>query len=120
MTVETPSQLRSHLVNRHVQARPFACSFCTKKFKNKCDVKRHEAMHNQKSMLECNQCDRKFRWQISLRAHQKIHAQNGKQHYVCHLCRALFWRGYNLSVHLRDKHDVSIPLGHSRFMYVPW
>lgn len=115
---KSSSRLVSHKLYRHQDERKHKCSFCSKTFKQRGDLRAHLRAHlisRERFKCDFENCDYETLREEGLRAHRKIHDSN--QDYYCHLCERVFNRGNNLSRHLKDKHKFILPDGQSRFKY---
>ena len=76
----------------------FPCSYCEKRFRQKIQVKRHEAqVHSDVMPFECNRCDRKFKSEFSWKRHQdndEVHKklENYTPFLSCEVCGKQFER----------------------------
>jgi len=76
----------------------FPCSYCDKRFRQKIQVKRHEAqVHSEVMPYECNRCDRKFKSEFSWKRHQdndEVHKrlENYTPFLSCEICGKQFER----------------------------
>lgn len=48
---------------------------------------------------------------------KRVHEAGGMSKYKCHICEKVFSWCYTLTLHLRKKHELKWPSGHSRFRY---
>ena len=53
--------------------RPFMCSFCSKSFKTKAAVRKHETIHKTEKRHACTFCEKKFARADHLKSHLKSH-----------------------------------------------
>lgn len=113
----SPSGILHHKKYRHSDERPFNCQFCEAKFKSKSDLRKHIDTHSSEFPFKCGLCSFECRCQHTLSRHHKHVHENKKQMYACHMCFKSFTRGNNLSRHLIKYHDLSIPVGKTRFVY---
>uniref|UniRef100_A0A147A1N8 Zinc finger protein 2 n=1 Tax=Fundulus heteroclitus TaxID=8078 RepID=A0A147A1N8_FUNHE len=120
-----PSQVRVHK-HTHAGEKPYACSYCEKRFKANSSLKVHLRTHTDKAYgcqqcektfwgagpLEnhmrthtgkrphcCTQCDKRFSKLSHLKVHYRIHT--GERPYGCKLCRRTFSQSSTLNVHMR-------------------
>ena len=76
----------------------FGCQHCDKRFRQKIQVKRHEAqVHSEEMPFQCNRCDRKFKSEFSWKRHQdndEIHKrlENYTPFLTCQVCGKQFER----------------------------
>ena len=76
----------------------FGCQHCSKRFRQKIQVTRHEAqVHSQEMPYQCNRCDRKFKSEFSWKRHQdndEIHKrmENYTPFLTCQVCGKQFER----------------------------
>ncbi|XP_076832314.1 histone H4 transcription factor isoform X1 [Brachyhypopomus gauderio] len=120
MTCTSLSTLKIHIKFRHCDERPFPCDFCESSFKNQHDLRKHMETHNEGAAYHCTVqgCGYSSRMAHSMNQHYKrVHEGNMVSRYKCHLCDKNFSWCYTLTLHLRKKHQLKWPSGHSRFRY---
>ncbi|XP_061829111.1 histone H4 transcription factor [Nerophis lumbriciformis] len=120
MTCTTLAALKSHIRFRHCDERPFPCDFCDKRFKNQRDLQKHTDVHNEGSVFHCSVegCEYSCQtFQTMNRHFKRVHEVGGMSKYKCHICDKVFSWCYTLTLHLRKKHELKWPSGHSRFRY---
>ena len=81
------SQLKTHR-KIHLTALEHQCTKCSKWFKNKGEVDKHQAVHSRK-VWKCQKCTYECNDPQNLRAHQFKHGDN--THYTCKKCS----KGFN-------------------------
>uniref|UniRef100_A0A3B4AA59 C2H2-type domain-containing protein n=1 Tax=Periophthalmus magnuspinnatus TaxID=409849 RepID=A0A3B4AA59_9GOBI len=120
MTCTTLAALKIHIRFRHCDERPFPCDFCDKRFKNQRDLQKHSEIHNEGSVYQCTVegCDYACHTFQTMNHHfKRVHEAGGMSKYKCHICDKVFSWCYTLTLHLRKKHELKWPSGHSRFRY---
>ncbi|XP_059187264.1 histone H4 transcription factor isoform X1 [Centropristis striata] len=120
MTCTTLAALKIHIRFRHCDERPFPCDFCDKRFKNNRDLQKHTEVHNEGTVYHCTVegCDYSCHTFQTMSYHYKrVHEVGGMSKYKCHICDKVFSWCYTLTLHLRKKHELKWPSGHSRFRY---
>ncbi|XP_061684190.1 histone H4 transcription factor isoform X1 [Syngnathoides biaculeatus] len=120
MTCTTLAALKIHIRFRHCDERPFPCDFCEKSFKNQRDLQKHTDVHNEGSVFHCSVegCEYSCQTFQTMNHHfKRVHEVGGMSKYKCHLCDKVFSWCYTLTLHLRKKHELKWPSGHSRFRY---
>ncbi|XP_030599889.1 histone H4 transcription factor [Archocentrus centrarchus] len=120
MTCTTLAALKIHIRFRHCDERPFPCDFCDKRFKNQRDLQKHTEVHNEGTVYSCSVegCDYTCHTFQTMSQHfKRIHEVGGMAKYKCHICDKVFSWCYTLTLHLRKKHELKWPSGHSRFRY---
>ncbi|KAM9801464.1 histone H4 transcription factor [Neosynchiropus ocellatus] len=120
MSCTTLAALKIHIRFRHCDERPFACDFCDKRFKNQRDCHKHAEVHNEGAVYHCTVegCEYFCQTFQTLNYHfKRVHKVGGMSKYKCHICDQVFSWCYTLTLHLRKKHDLKWPSGHSRFRY---
>ncbi|KAJ8368336.1 hypothetical protein SKAU_G00083640 [Synaphobranchus kaupii] len=120
MTCTSLASLKTHIKFRHCDERPFPCDFCESSFKNQHDLRKHMETHNEGAAFHCSVegCEYASRMAHSMNQHYKrVHEGDMVSKYKCHLCDKTFSWCYTLTLHLRKKHHLKWPSGHSRFRY---
>uniref|UniRef100_A0A1A8SAM3 C2H2-type domain-containing protein n=1 Tax=Nothobranchius rachovii TaxID=451742 RepID=A0A1A8SAM3_9TELE len=120
MTCTTLAALKIHIRFRHCDERPFPCDFCDKRFKNQRDLQKHTDVHNEGTVYYCTVegCDYSCHTFQTMSHHfKRAHEVGGMSKYKCHICDKVFSWCYTLTLHLRKKHELKWPSGHSRFRY---
>uniref|UniRef100_W5MAT6 Zgc:112083 n=1 Tax=Lepisosteus oculatus TaxID=7918 RepID=W5MAT6_LEPOC len=120
MTCTTLASLKTHIKFRHCDERPFPCDFCESSFKNSHDLRKHMETHNEGAAFHCSVegCKYSSRMAHTMSQHYKrVHEGDRVSRYKCHLCDKTFSWCYTLTLHLRKKHELKWPSGHSRFRY---
>ena len=116
LTCNGPSRLQHHIKFRHSTEASQQCPICQKCFKTIHCLGQHIETHNEK-FFKCSihGCKYVTKTLKSLQTHvKKVHMPEQKQ-YSCHICSACFFEGLQLSTHLKEVHEFSLPPGHSRF-----
>ena len=84
----------------------FRCTLCSKVFKRKGCLRRHEIIHTGLKQYKCNTCDVGFRHKVNLKSHEIIHT--GEKPFHCKYCEKGFTRSFSLKKHER-KHTGEKP-----------
>uniref|UniRef100_A0A3P9CX54 Endothelial zinc finger protein induced by tumor necrosis factor alpha n=1 Tax=Maylandia zebra TaxID=106582 RepID=A0A3P9CX54_9CICH len=98
----------------HSDARPFACDFCSRRFRRLSHLKRHrEVVHANGARLPqsfvCHICGKDKKCRSQLARHVIIHT--GERPFACDLCSARFNRHGNLQQHRKRMHGVKLGVG---------
>uniref|UniRef100_A0A8C7HQE5 Zgc:112083 n=1 Tax=Oncorhynchus kisutch TaxID=8019 RepID=A0A8C7HQE5_ONCKI len=137
MTCTSLATLKIHIKFRHCDERPFPCDFCESSFKNQHDLRKHMETHNEGAAYHCSVegCDYSSRMAHTMNQHYKrVHEvlETVCRGYQCQSLTFSFsnmllglWNFdqvtfswcYTLTLHLRKKHHLKWPSGHSRFRY---
>lgn len=80
--------LKRHIVNIHMNIRPFQCNVCNKTFHEKAVLKVHEAQHTNHRPYVCEVCNKSYICKHHLRRHMLSH-KKGKP-FVCDVCEKSF------------------------------
>lgn len=86
----------------HSGIKPFECTFCSERFNNKSNVRRHiKRYHTQpgRTKYVCAICNEEFCRQRVLNEHMRV-KHNGVKHIFCDICKKTFTRSYDLKVHM--------------------
>lgn len=100
---------KSHL-KVHSDERPFQCQLCTKAFKRKNSLNKHESIHNldhKKEEIKCNECLKTFKQKYNLIAHtNRYHSENSGilRPFKCQFCISRFKLKHNLNKHMKSLH----------------
>ncbi|XP_075892400.1 histone H4 transcription factor [Nelusetta ayraudi] len=120
MSCTTLAALKIHIRFRHCDERPFPCDFCDKRFKNQRDLQKHTEVHNEGTVYHCTVegCDYSCHTYPTMSYHfKRVHEVEGMSKYKCHICDKVYSWCNTLTLHLRKKHELKWPSGHSRFRY---
>lgn len=118
VAVNSSWELKRHISTVHAKIKTLACGECGRSFFQKSDLDKHMKLHYSIELFHCNFCEKKYRWKKQLKEHMKMHDEGYIAcPYKCHLCDMNFKRGVLLSKHFINVHQMSIPMGFSRFSY---
>ncbi|XP_043286449.1 zinc finger protein 84-like [Venturia canescens] len=79
-------------------SKSFSCKLCTKTFKEKWQLNRHEVSHKRgKISHSCKVCSKTFRDKSQLKIHEAIHALSKTYH--CPKCNKIFFKEFSLMTH---------------------
>ncbi|XP_014459607.1 zinc finger protein 784 [Alligator mississippiensis] len=87
-------------------AKPYSCSFCTKRFKRSSDRRDHERVHTGERPFRCDICGKCFTQASVLTGHLRIHT--GERPFCCSVCARAFNNCSNFKKHQR----IHACLGH--------
>ncbi|KAL7638239.1 UNVERIFIED_CONTAM: hypothetical protein RMT77_010803 [Armadillidium vulgare] len=83
------SRVTTHTRFKHTRERPFACSYCPKRFVTKLILNRHMQTHTGEKQFQCNQCSFKCIQKVHLQKHMISHTGE-KKVYQCEHCSRTF------------------------------
>ena len=97
-------------VRSHSEEKPHKCKTCEKGFKDKGNLKQHEATHKSDRPHKCEVCGQCFTFKRNMLRHAEIHAQTSKPLpnqntiYKCDFCDFKFLAKLRLKQHLQRRH----------------
>ncbi|XP_055540432.1 zinc finger protein OZF-like [Wyeomyia smithii] len=97
------SYLKHHFSLLHSEETPFACTFCSSKFKAKANLRLHLRTHTQERPYSCELCDRTFMYPTDRKRHMIQHT--GQKPFKCNDCDKAFTRKALLRKH-RGCHET--------------
>jgi uncharacterized Zn-finger protein len=88
----------------------YSCIRCSKKFKQKCHLNRHQRRHTGVKRYFCMLCYHGFFQRSNLRVHMRTHSSDStvSHTFVCTFCKKRFTRKHSLNKHL-IKHTNKFP-----------
>ncbi|XP_005101689.1 zinc finger protein 271 [Aplysia californica] len=84
------------------QSKEFKCSYCSKVFIDRRNLKSHLWIHEKEKSYECSICGKKFLRPHQLTRHKRVHT--GEKPYKCSVCSRAFGDVSNLNAHMRKEH----------------
>lgn len=102
----TRNRMEKHKEFAHSEDRPIMCEECGRRFKEIRTYKKHQQVHKGITKVNCDVCG-KVVMASSLKRHMKLHLSDEKPH-QCHLCSYATRARFNLRIHLRNVHKVSM------------
>lgn len=108
--LESMTQLKDHLKERHTDERTQVCPTCNKGFYLRQSLKVHMAAHTRDDkLLACDVCSKSFRHEVYLRKHvQRAHVENQEYTmYRCDVCgyETRFKTGFREHMYKHNKED---------------
>ncbi|XP_053307441.1 zinc finger protein 383-like isoform X2 [Spea bombifrons] len=82
-----------------IEAKPYICFVCLKRFKRATDLKEHLRVHTGERPFVCKICGKGFTQSSALSSHQRIHT--GEKPFQCEVCFKRFNNSSNFSKHKR-------------------
>ena len=106
LSFDTFTRRNMHFLEKHCTDKPYVCSLCFQKFKQKYRLSQHvKTCRN--SDCQCQKCGRYFRSQRLLNEHLKVHDQDRSNwKYQCSTCEKKFYKKSNLDSHVLKHTDV--------------
>ncbi|XP_074657197.1 uncharacterized protein LOC141910362 [Tubulanus polymorphus] len=84
------STCQTHIKEVHSNERPFRCQFCTKRIKNRTQLKQHEQIHTGEKPFKCPTCGQRFSRKGSCTRHERVHTGEKPKKYKCRFCDKWF------------------------------
>ena len=100
--------LNIHTMRIHSNVRPFICGQCSKGFKTKSELTKHEGTHGESS-LQCDLCELKLANPATLKHHRMTHT--GERPHLCPYCHHGFIQPNDCKKHILKIHGVVVPKG---------
>ncbi|XP_014210736.1 zinc finger protein 184 [Copidosoma floridanum] len=94
-----PSSITYHKLTEHNDGRLYECNKCTKRFKHKQLLQRHQIVHSEDRPYPCGSCTASFKTKANLLNHQSTHT--GEKKHCCELCNMKFAHKTSLTLHYR-------------------
>ena len=93
------------------------CKYCDAKFKQKCNLKRHEASKHDIDVQwhQCEHCDVKSKVKAHLKQHMADKHDINVTWYKCEHCDNKFKQKGHLKQHMANKHDVGVTWEHCKY-----
>lgn len=95
---KTALELKKHMLEMHVDLKPYTCETCGQAYKNKNALEIHVGMHNGVRPFQCHYCDKSFTQKVALIRHLPMHT--GEAPYQCHQCGKRFIHHTSYNMHL--------------------
>ncbi|XP_074540910.1 uncharacterized protein LOC141801671 [Halichoeres trimaculatus] len=96
--LETYKQKLAMQVEIHSGEKPFGCSVCGTRFKQKGNLTAHMFIHTGEKPFSCSVCGKRFRLRGHLNTHVVIHT--GEKSFSCSFCSKGFKHKQNLTAHM--------------------
>ena len=88
-----------------IREKKYECPKCPKKFRDRCDVEKHQVTHTGERPFSCSLCDKTFAWADNLNHHLKINhlgekrSSLSKKSFKCLTCLKIFKYSSDLKMH---------------------
>lgn len=90
----------------HNEVKAFKCDFCEKQFRSKANRMEHMRTHTGEKPYECQTCNERFRTSTLYRIHINNHGIPGvSKQYICTICDRSFQNTSTLNLHIRILHN---------------
>ncbi|OXA47634.1 Zinc finger protein 26 [Folsomia candida] len=106
-TYSSKNGLLKHIKTEHSESPArFPCTLCGKEFKTRCSLEEHISTHTTEKAYICSTCGRGFGHSSAMRRHEAIHLEKStRRNFKCELCPLTFVLRYNLQSHVQAVHE---------------
>ena len=94
----TRAALKKHERTTHSDKTPYYCGTCGRGFKSIEGLKKHILVHDRSTVYTCKYCSKEFSWKTSLTEHMRMH--EGRGLHRCETCGKFFLRERLLQEHM--------------------
>lgn len=84
----------------HTGERPYKCSECDMRFKDRSTRKTHEKVHTEVKAFKCDFCEKQFRSKANRMEHMRTHT--GEKPYICQTCNERFRTSTLYRIHINN------------------
>lgn len=107
----TRRRLQCHMLQNHLDVKPFKCDKCIAIFASQSNLDAHSIVHVNEQTYTCDICSDEFKFKRNLLNHLNRHARNpdARQLYACGQCDRTFDRHISYRNHNMRNHLVTAP-----------
>ncbi|XP_058453732.1 zinc finger protein 431-like [Malaya genurostris] len=93
------SAKKQHMINAHVEDKPYKCHLCKLSFGSRPQLQKHLIIHTDDRPFACSYCSNTYRTPVDCKRHERAIHLNDKP-FICEICAARFIRNRDLQLHM--------------------